>query len=167
MISIIPRDRLTEIFDGVVREITRQAVGVSLSPGEAAPAGELYTVYIMFDDHFGTSLSFCAERALFIRLAQCMIMEEDVSPQDMEAVAKEYLNILCGHVAAQLFPATKTPVRFSVPTFYPGRYVPEGHVEYIVLTYSGEQQEKAQLIHCVPEEGVYGAAARKQSEGVD
>lgn len=167
MISVIPRERLTEIFDWAVREITSQTVGIALTPGGAAPAGELYTVHIMFDDHFGTSLCFCAERALFIRLARCMIMEEEISPQDMEAVAMEYLNILCGHIAAKLFPATKTPVRFSVPAFHSGRYVPEGHVEYIVLTYSGDQKEKAQLIHCVPEEGVYGAAARKQSEGVD
>ena len=167
MISVIPRERLTEIFDWAVREITSQTVGIALTPGEAAPAGEMYTVHIMFDDHFGTSLCFCAERGLFIRLAQYMIMEEEISPQDMEAVAMEYHNILCGHIAAKLFPATRTPVRFSVPAFYPGRYVPEGHVEYIVLTYSDGQQEKAQLIHCVPEEGVYGAAARKQSEGVD
>ena len=167
MISVIARERLTEIFDWAVREITSQTVGITLAPGGAAPAGELYTVHIMFDDHFGTSLCFCAERALFIRLAQCMIMEEDVSPQDMEAVAMEYLNILCGHIAARLFPAAKTPVRFSVPAFYPGRYVPEGHVEYIVLTYSDDQKEKAQLIHCVPEKGVYGAAAQNQSEGVD
>ena len=167
MISVIPRKRLTEIFDWAVREITSQTVGITLAPGGAAPAEELYTVHVMFDDHFGTSLCFCAERALLIRLAQCMIMEEEVSPQDMEAVAMEYHNILCGHIAAKLFPATRTPVRFSVPAFHPGRYIPEGHVEYIVLTYSGDQQEKAQLIHCVPEEGVYGAAARKQTEGVD
>lgn len=164
MIRVIPRERLTEIFDEIVREITRQAVGVPLAPGEAALAGELYTVYIMFDDHFGTGLSFCAERALFIRLAQSMIMEEDISPQDMEAVAKEYLNILCGHIAARLFPATKTPVRFSVPAFYPGRYVPEGYVEYIVLTYSSDRQENAQLIHCVPEEGVYAETLEKDQD---
>lgn len=167
MISVIPKERLTEIFDWAVREITSQTVGIALAPGGAAPSGEQYTVHIMFDDHFGTSLCFCAERALFIRLAQRMIMEEEISPQDMEAVAMEYHNILCGHIAAKLFPATKTPVRFSVPAFYPGRYVPEGHVEYIVLTYSDDQKEKAQLIHCMPEKGVYGAAARKQTEGVD
>lgn len=167
MISVIPKERLTEIFDWAVREITGQTVGIALAPGGAAPSGELYTVHIMFDDHFGTSLCFCAERALFIRLAQRMIMEEEISPQDMEAVAMEYHNILCGHIAAKLFPATKTPVRFSVPAFYSGRYVPEGHVEYIVLTYSDDQKAKAQLIHCVPEKGVYGAAARKQTEGVD
>ena len=167
MINIISRDRLTEIFDGVIREITRQVVGVNLSPGELSSAGERYTVYIKLDDHLGTGLSFCAERAVFIRVAQCMIMEEDISSEDMEAVAQEYLNILCGHIAARLFPATKTPVRFSVPAFYPGRYVPEGYAEHIVLTYTSDQQESAQLIHCVPAEGAYGAAAWKQTKGVD
>lgn len=165
--TAIPREKLVEIFDQVVREITRQAVGVVLCPDAAKPSEELYTVCITFDGHFSASLSFCAERALFIRLAQCMIMEEDISPQDMEAVAKEYLNILCGHIAAQLFPATRTPVRFSVPAFYPGRYVPEKHCEYIVLTYSSDQKEKAQLIHCVPGQGAYGEAARHQTEGVN
>lgn len=143
MIDILSRERLTEIFDGVIREITRQVVGVNLSPGELSSAGECYTVYIKFDDHLGTGLSFCAERAVFIRVAQCMIMEEDISPEDMEAVAQEYLNILCGHIAARLFPDTKTPVRFSVPAFYPGRYVPEGYAEHIVLTYTSDQQESA------------------------
>ena len=165
--TAVPRERLAEIFDQGVREITRQAVGVSLCPSGGVPEGELYTVYIAFDEHFGTSLSFCAERALFIRLAQCMIMEEGISPQDMEAVAKEYLNILCGHIAAQMFPAGKTPVRFSVPAFYPGRYVPRGHKEHIVLTYTGDQMEKAQLIHCIPDRGACGADAGYQTEGVN
>ena len=54
MIDILSRERLTEIFDGVIREITRQVVGVNLSPGELSSAGECYTVYIKFDDHLGT-----------------------------------------------------------------------------------------------------------------
>lgn len=150
MNTVMQGGRLTEIFDQVVREITPLTAGIDLRPSEAELVGELCTVYITFVKGLHTSLSLCAELALFTRLAQRMMMEEQVTLQDVEAVAKEYFNVLCGHISARLFPTAKIPVRFSIPAFYQGRYTPEEHLEHIVLTYSSDENESVRLIHHVP-----------------
>lgn len=150
MSIVLPRNHLVEIFDRVVREITPQTAGIHLYPGETKPENELYTAYIAFSKDLHTSLSLCAELSFFIRLTQCMIMEENVTPQDVEAVAKEYHNVLCGHIVAQLFPTTKISARFSIPAFYRGRYHPEDFSDYITLTYLSDKNEHVQLIHHVP-----------------
>lgn len=154
MNALVPQKDLEEIFDQIIREITPQAAGFRLRPDTAEPEGEIYTVYIVFEKGFHTTLSLCAERPLLIRMAQYMMQTEDITRQDMEDVAKEYINVLCGHVASRLFQLTRIPARFSVPAFQPGRYAPEGHRDHIVLSYSGNESEHAQLIHHVPLEDV-------------
>lgn len=146
----IPRERLTEIFDQVVREITRREAGIRLALGESVPEGELFTVYAVFERGYSTCLSLCAESAMFVRLAQGMMRRQDVSRGDVEAFAKEYFNVLCGHIVAQLYRETKIPARFSPPAFHEGRYIPENHLRHIVLTYASDQNERVQLIHLAP-----------------
>ena len=150
MNTAMPQERLAEILDQVIREITQQAAGITLQPSQEALEGELCTVYITFDKGFHTSLSICAEAPLFLRLAQSMMMTEEITDQDVEAVAKEYFNVLCGHIAARLFSETKVSPRFSVPVFYRGRYVPEEHSKHIVLTYSSDKKRHAQMIQHLP-----------------
>lgn len=150
MNTAVSQKRLTEILDQVVCEITRQAAGIDLYPSRAQPEGALCTVYIAFVKDFQTSLSLCAEMRLFTRLAQGMMMTEEVAPEDVEAVAKEYFNVLCGHIAARLFPDTKVAARFSVPAFYPGQYTPKNCSEHVVLTYSSDGNECARLIYYLP-----------------
>lgn len=153
MNTAVSQKRLAEILDQVVCEITLQAAGIDLHPSPNKPEGELCTVYIAFVRDFQTSLSLCAEMRLFTRLAQGMMMTEEVAPEDVEAVAKEYFNVLCGHIAARLFPETKVAARFSVPAFYPGQYTPEGYAEYICLTYSSEENGRARLLYHIPCQG--------------
>lgn len=152
--TLVPREDLAEIYDRITREITPQAAGIRLRPDTVEPEGEIYTVYITFEKGFHMTFSLCAERSLFIRTAQFMMQTEEISQQDIEDVAKEYINVLCGHFASQLFRLTRIPARFSVPAFQAGRCTLEGHREDIVLTYSGDQGEHIQLIHHVPLEDV-------------
>lgn len=159
MNALIAREKLEEIFDRVTREITPQAAGVRLRPGAAEPEGELYTVYIIFEKGFHTTLSLCAEKPLFIRMAQYMTQMEEITRQDMEDVAKEYINVLCGHFASRMFQLTKIPTRFSVPAFQEGRYRPEGQMEHVVLTYSGDKNEYVQLVQHVPLEDMPNSLA--------
>ena len=81
-----------------------RTAGIELQPSSDGPEEPLCTVYIAFVKDFQTSLSLCAETSLFTRLAQCMMMTDQVLPEDVEAVAMEYFNVLCGHIAARLFP---------------------------------------------------------------
>ena len=58
--------------------------------------------------------------------------------------------MLCGHIAARLFPDTKVAARFTVPAFYPGLYAPEGYAEQVVLTYSSGGIGRARLACHIP-----------------
>lgn len=136
MNALVPQKDLTEILDRIIREITLLAAGVRLFPDTAEPESESYTVYIVLEKGFHAPLSLRTENPLLIRMAQYMIQAEDITGQDLEEVAKEYINVLCGHVASRLFQLTKIPARFNVPAFQLERYAPEGHRDHIVLNYS-------------------------------
>ena len=152
MSTSVPQERLTEIFDQVVRDITRREAGICLAPGEAEPSGEVFTVYAVFERGFDTCLSMRAEAAMFVRLTRGMMQREDVTDRDVEDFTKEYFNVLCGHIVSRLFRETRVPARFSPPVFRRGRYVPEDHLRHIVLTYADDRNERAQLIQHAPYE---------------
>lgn len=150
MNTAMRQENLLEMLDQVVREITQQMTGITLCPSGNGVDGELGTVAITFLEGFRTTLSLCAEMSLFKQMAQYIMMEEQVTPQDVEAVAKEYINVLCGHIAARLFSTSKKPTRFSIPAFYQGQYAPDHHWEHITLTYSSGEGKNIRLIHYVP-----------------
>ena len=152
MSTSVPQERLTEIFDQVVRDITRREAGICLAPGEAEPSGEVFTVYAVFERGFDTCLSMSAEAAMFVRLTRGMMQREDVTDRDVEDFTKEYFTVLCGHIVSRLFRETRVPARFSPPVFRRGRYVPEDHLRHIVLTYADDRNERAQLIQHAPYE---------------
>lgn len=148
----LSREELRALLDRVARDITHEA-GVTLCPldsGRPEPEDAPYTVYTTFNRGVNSSLSLCAGMSLFIRLARNITQMEEITPQDAEDVAKEYFNVLCGHVLAQLFPVTRVPARFSVPSFCRGRHRMEGFSENIILNYTSDRQEWVQLIHYVP-----------------
>ncbi len=147
MDTIMQRERLAGIFDQVVRDIIQREAGIVLHSSDTDLEGELCTVYTTFDKGYHTSLSLCAEKSMFIRLTRRMMEKEDVSPREVELFAKEFFNVLCGHIATQLYQITKVPARFHVPAFCQGRYMPEDRMSHIVLTYSSDENESAQLVH--------------------
>lgn len=158
MDTAISEERLKEILDWLIREVTEDSTGIRLIQGELEPGDDACTVHISFRRGFRSSLSLRADVAMLTRLAQSILKKEDVTRQDMEDVAKEYFNVLCGHLTAVLYKATRIPARFSVPTFHWGAYNPEDRRQQFALNYSGEGDETAQLVHHIPcpEEGEGG-----------
>lgn len=150
MDTAMTQDELKEMLDGIVREVTEQTAGVTLLPGGELQGERLCTVYITFNKGFHTSLTLCSDVALLVRMARNALELEEPSSQELEDFCKEYFNILCGKIAAVLFRNTKVPARFSVPTFYRGRFTPEDHQTQFVLTYADEHRDGIQLIHHVP-----------------
>lgn len=118
MHTALPQQKLEALLDAAVREVTEQISGICLSPGGEPPGEDLCTVYIAFRKEFRSSLSLRADAAMLARMAQRAIGIEAVTPQDLEDFAKEYLNVLCGHIAAILYRDTKKAARFSIPFFY-------------------------------------------------
>lgn len=160
MHTAIPEQELKNVLDQITRRVTEDSAGIRLVQGGPEPKGDVYTVHIRFCRGFHSSLSFQAEAAMLTRLTQIMLREEHVTLQDLEDVAKEYFNMLCGHVSAALFQATRVTARFSVPSFHRGSYCPEGHRAQFVIHYVSDRNEAAQLVHHipVPQEGTAGRA---------
>lgn len=150
MDKAIPEEKLREGLDRIIREVTESSAGIALTRGETAPGEHICTVHIGFRRGFDSSLSLRADAALFVRLAQSMLKEEHITAQDLEDVAKEYFNVLCGHIAAALYKTTHVSARFSVPSFHWGSYSPKDHREQFVIRYSSGQDGAAELVHHVP-----------------
>ncbi len=150
MNTAITKERLEEILDRAIQDVTERTAGVRLSQGSQPLGNDLCTVHITFDKDFGTSLTLCADTALLSRMAGNSFHEDEVPPEDLEEFSKEYLNVLCGKIAGAMYQATQISAHFGQPEFYHGRYEPEGQDVHFVLTYSDEHSEGAQLIHHVP-----------------
>lgn len=150
MNNAISKEELERILDQAVQDVTECTAGVRLQQGDRAPGEDLCTVQITFDKGFRTSLTLCADTGLLHRMACNSFHEESVSSEDLEEFSKEYFNVLCGRIAGAMFRATQVPAHFGPPTFYHGRYEPEGQEIQFALTYSNEYSEGAQLIHHVP-----------------
>ncbi|NBI68662.1 hypothetical protein D1646_18115 [Pseudoflavonifractor sp. 60] len=153
MNTALPKDQLQEVLDRITREVTRESVGIQLAQGESSPGEDLCTVHIGFSQGFHSTLSLRADTAMLTRLTQSFIQEENVIPQDVEDVAKEYFNVLCGQISSALFQATKIASRFTVPAFQQGSFSPEDYQEQFVLSYADENNGSAQLVHFVPVTG--------------
>lgn len=153
MDRVMSREDLSELLDQVTREITQREAGIILSLKDSSPKemdGEVCSVFITFNRGMDTSLSICADTSMFVRLACGMMQTDNLSPRDVEDVAKEYLNILAGHVLSRLFQATKMSARFSVPSFCRGQCVMKDSEAHITLNYAGDRNERVQLVHHRP-----------------
>lgn len=150
MNTVLTKERLEQILDQALQDVTEQTAGVHLNQGDHPPGEDLCTVHITFDKGFSTSLTLCADTSLLCRMARNSFHEDEVNSEDLEEFTKEYFNVLCGKIAGAMFQATQIPAHFGPPTFYHGRYEPEGQEVQFVLTYSDEHCQGAQLIHHVP-----------------
>ena len=150
MNTVLTKEKLERILDQALQAVTEQTAGVRLNQGDQPPGEDLCTVHITFDKGFSTSLTLCADTSLLTRMARNSFHEDEVDSEDLEEFTKEYFNVLCGKIAGAMFQATQIPAHFGPPTFYHGRYEPEGQEVQFVLTYSDDQREGAQLIHHVP-----------------
>lgn len=150
MNTVLTKERLEQILDQALQNVTEQTAGVCLNQGNQPLGEDLCTVHITFDKGFSTSLSLCADTGLLTRMACNSFHEDEVNSEDLEEFTKEYFNVLCGKIAGAMFQATQISAHFGPPMFCHGRYEPEGQEVQFVLTYSDGHREGAQLIHHVP-----------------
>lgn len=151
MDTAMSEEKLRAVFDRITRQVTQDALGIRLAEGGSGPKGELCTVHIGFHKGFHSSLSLRADRGFFTRLTRTMLGTEKISLQDMEDVAKEYLNVLCGHIAQAMYHATKVASRFDVPAFRYGSFSPRGQAVQFALSYVDDRNNAAQLVHHIPD----------------
>jgi len=142
--TAVPREELQAVFDRSTRMVT-EAAGIRLETADVPWSGEVCTVYTTFEKGFHSCMTFCADQAMFTRLARRMMYNDPVNCQDIADFAKEYFNTLCGHIVSALYGDTHVAARFQIPSFCCGRYCPCDQLEHIVLRYTSDQNECAQL----------------------
>ena len=62
MNTVLTKERLEQILDQALQDVTEQTAGVRLNQGDQPPGEDLCTVHITFDKGFSTSLTLCADR---------------------------------------------------------------------------------------------------------
>ena len=113
------------VLNHTVRDITSRFAGIQLREEEAALSGDICTVHTVLEGSHRAAVLLCADTPLLVRLAQNILHSQAVSRKDVEDVATEYFNIICGRIAAGLFQTAHISSRFQSPRFHAGRYLPE------------------------------------------
>ena len=139
---------LHAILNHSMQDTTRRFAGIQLLNETAAPSDDTCTVHTVLEGGHRAVLLLCADTALLTRLARTIMRREAVTAQDIEDVATEYFNIICGRVAAGLFQAAHISSRFQSPRFRTGRYLPQvDSTCRCVLNYNSGNDERMQLIY--------------------
>lgn len=118
------REQVLDIFDRVMRNITSCAVELTRCQQQPEPIADTCTVYTQFVGGHNIRLFLYADTALLMRLTQLAMQEEQVDKRDIEDFAREYFNIICGHIVSHFFQKTHIAARFQIPNFCTGRYSP-------------------------------------------
>ena len=137
------------VLDRSMQDITKRFAGIQLMKDDVGLSENVCTVHTVLEGEHRAALLLHADMALLVRLAQNVMKQETVTSQDIEDVATEYFNVLCGRVAAGFFQIAHIPSRFQTPRFRPGKFIPESKSSCRhILTYNSEKDGSMQLI-CV------------------
>lgn len=142
--------RLTELQDALhqcVQDTTSRFGGIHLMRKDTPLSNDVCTVHTILEGNCRTAVALCADTALLVRLARNIMCQEQVSDLDVQDVAMEYFNVICGRITAVLYETARIASRFQAPRFHTGAYIPEAlPASRCVLGYSGGANENAQLI---------------------
>lgn len=140
-------ENLTDVLNQCMREITHRFAGIDLLEKNASLSNDICTVHTVLEGPHRAVILLHADTALLVKLAQNIMHSESVTQQDIEDVATEYFNVVCGRIAAGLFQSANISSRFQTPRFRTGCYVPEEPTScHCVLQYTGGDNQNAQLV---------------------
>ena len=138
---------LKDVLNRSIQDTTSRFAGIQLVEQNAELSDDICTVHTILEGNRRAALLLCADTALLKRLAQNILHTPQVPSQDVEDVAKEYLNIICGQVVAGLFQVARITSRFQIPNFRTGLYLPEEKADgQCVLNYDSGEHGKIRLI---------------------
>lgn len=148
----LSQQQIMEIMDRVMKDITNRMDDIQRSSEDSIFFSEnVCSIHTKFEGGYQATLSLSIDTSLLVRLAQNVLQEEDIRPEDLEDFAKEYFNVICGQIAAKLFQTAHISSRFQIPVFSTGRYSSdEKALSQEVLSYTNNRNEGAQLIHQAP-----------------
>ena len=87
--------------------------------------------------------------SLLQAIAETMLEEPVNHQEDIAECAKEFFNVVCGYIVAEIFKATKAKARFQCPQFAEGYFLPEDGGADVLMTacYQCEQHEPVVFLH--------------------
>lgn len=142
------KHELQSILNCSMQDITSRFAGIQLQEEKTALSDDICTVHTVLEGGPPAALLLCADTALLTRLAKIIMHRDAVTPRDIEDVATEYFNIICGRIAAGIFQVAHIPSRFQSPSFRTGLYLPESDPDrQCVLNYTSGDNEGAHLIY--------------------
>lgn len=146
--NLCAEQKLQDILSSSLQDTTIRFAGIRIWEDVVAPSDDICTVHTILEGRRPAALLLHADRALLVRLARAIMHQNVLSPQDVEDVATEYFNVVCGRVVAALFEADHISACFHSPSFHFGRYLPQTDATYqCILNYSGGDNERMQLTY--------------------
>lgn len=140
------QQQLLHVLHTSIQDTTHRFAGISLSETSGSLSDDICTVHTTWEGDHKAVLLMRADRALLTRLTQNILHSNTVAPQDIEDVATEYFNIICGQVVSRFYQVSQTPSRFQVPRFHSGSYLPKDHIACrCVLNYTNSECGNVQL----------------------
>lgn len=135
------------VLNTVMIYITEEMAGIHLKSKENISINDACTVNVVFEGNCDVKLSLCADKLFFMRITKGVLQEDDVTEQDIQDTAKEYLNVICGKLIAQIFHTKYKPTRFKLPIFENGEHIIDDNVEHVYQAcYSNEYNENMMLV---------------------
>lgn len=150
--SKLSQQQVLEIIDRVMKDITNGMDEFQLSSQDSLLLSEnVCSIRTKFEGGYHATLTLSVDTPLLMRLAKQVMELDDLTPDIVEDFAKEYFNVICGHIAAKLFQTANISSRFQIPVFSTGPYIPEeDFLSQEILSYINDRNEGAQLIHWEP-----------------
>ena len=146
----ITYEEMQGILNNIMVCITEKMTGMHLKCEENISINDACTVNVTFEGNCDVKLSLCADKLFFIRITKDILQEDNVTEQDMQETAKEYLNVICGNLIGKLFHAKYKPTRFKLPVFEKGNHIIDDNndnIERICQTcYYNDYNESVMLV---------------------
>ena len=113
--NLCVEQKLQDILSSSLQDTTIRFAGIRIWEDEAAPSDDICTVHTVLEGRRPAALLLHADRAFLVRLAQAIMHQSVLSTRDVEDVATEYFNIVCGRVVAGLLKRIMSQPAFKVP----------------------------------------------------
>lgn len=131
----LTHEQMQNILNNVMIGTTSQMANIDLKNQEFSLSEDLCTVNVVFEGNCKVTISLYADKSFLVRLTKQVLQEEEVTAQDVEDTAKEYLNVICGHLVRELFPLVNKPTKFGFPSFQNGRHPLNKDAQYCCELY--------------------------------
>lgn len=127
--------QIKDILDYVMFNTTEQMANIKIKNEGNHLSSDICTVNTFLEGNCDATLSLFADKSFLVRLTQQILQIKDVTQQDIEDTAKEYLNVICGRFIAKVFHLINKPTRFKIPFFQTGKHLCNNNAEHCYKSY--------------------------------